>query len=53
MSKWSVVEEKKKAKIFETKKDAMKYYMTRKKITHTLMMVLHYKDGKWVGVARN
>lgn len=53
MSNWSVVEDRIKAKIFPTKKEAMKYFMKRKKISHRLMVVLHYKDGKWVGVRQN
>ena len=53
MSKWSVVEDGKQAKIFSTKEQAMKYFMKRKKITHKLMVVYHYKDGKWVGVRQN
>ena len=53
MSKWSVIEDGKKAKIFPTKAQAMKYFMTQKKKTHKLMALLHYKDGKWVGVRQN
>jgi hypothetical protein len=53
MSKWSVIEDGKKAKIFPTKAEAMKCFMKRKKNTHKLMAVYHYKDGKWVGVVQN
>jgi uncharacterized protein (DUF2126 family) len=53
MSHWSVVEDNKKAKIFPTKKEAMKYFMNRKKKPHTLMALLHYKNGKWVGAKQN
>jgi hypothetical protein len=53
MSNWSVVEDKKKAKIFPTRSEAMKYFMKRKKVTHKLMALLHYKNGKWVGVLQN
>ncbi len=53
MSKWSVVENNKKAKISPTKAEAMKYFIKRKKTTHKLMALLHYKNGKWVGVLQN
>ncbi len=53
MSNWSVVEDGRKAKIFPTKREAMKYFMKRKKTTHKLMAVYHYKNDKWVGVRQN
>ena len=53
MSKWSVVSQGRKAKIFPTKTEAMKYYSKCKKTGHKLIMMLHYKDGKWRGVKRS
>jgi hypothetical protein len=55
MPNWSVIEDNKKAKIFPTKVEAMKYFMKRKKSKSKpkLMALLHYKNGKWIGVLQN